>query len=232
MTDSAAQIFRDNWNIYQEIIANNYMYHREIGDYIDQLLARLNIRGKVLDLGCGDARQLASRLAQHPVQSYTGIDLSGPALAIAAGNLAGAAAAIELQEGPMEVLLKSAAGPFDLIHSSYAVHHLQDEEKKALLADCRRQLAPSGALLLIDVFREKEQSRGDYIEAYTRWMKTAWSSLSAEAVEAVCTHVRNYDFPASFDDMVGWAAGAGFQVEEFPLPDRRHRFLLLEKRRI
>jgi SAM-dependent methyltransferase len=229
MKDAAAQIFRDNWSIYQEIIASNYMYHLEIGNYIDQLLRTHKTSGRVLDLGCGDARQLASRLAKHPVQSYTGIDLSGAALALAAGNLTGAAASVELQEGPMEVLMKSAAGPFDLIHSSYAVHHLQDEEKKTLLADCRQQLTPGGALLLIDVYRETGQPREAYIEAYTRCISTSWHSLSAEAAESVCTHVRDYDFPASITEMMDWAAEAGFRVTEFPLPDRWHRFLLLEK---
>jgi SAM-dependent methyltransferase len=80
MSDSTPASFFDAWDIYQKVVAGNYMFHREIGAE----LLRAHFDGRpisILDLGCGDAAALAPLLKGLALQRYRGVDLSETALA-------------------------------------------------------------------------------------------------------------------------------------------------------
>jgi hypothetical protein len=58
MNPLLAILCRDNWNVYQKIIANNYMMHNEFSRATIEALAQAAIPIKsILDLGCGDAQK-------------------------------------------------------------------------------------------------------------------------------------------------------------------------------
>lgn len=61
----------------------------------------------------------------------------------------------------------------DLIHTSFAVHHLTTPEKTRFLATCREQLAPTGLLLWADVFCEPGESRETYVARYVQRISEA-----------------------------------------------------------
>ena len=97
----------------------------------------------------------------------------------------------------------------DVIHSSYAVHHLQDAEKERWLAGCRRRIAPGGCLIWIDVFREAGESRSDYLARYGARVGR-WSELSPQQRQAVLGHIQRFDHPAERGAIESMTAAAGW----------------------
>ena len=97
----------------------------------------------------------------------------------------------------------------DVIHSSYAVHHLQDAEKERWLAGCRRRIAPGGCLIWIDVFREAGESRSDYLARYGARVGS-WSDLSPQQRQAVLGHIQRFDYPAERGAIESTAAASGW----------------------
>lgn len=104
----------------------------------------------VLDLGCGDGRLLALAKAVRPsVCAGVGVDSSPPMLDAARARFAGDAS-VEVREWD----LRDPIGPlgrFDLVVSGFAIHHLDDDRKRALFAEIARQLTPGGMFANLEV---------------------------------------------------------------------------------
>jgi len=105
---------------------------------------------RVLDLGCGDGRLIALLLDARPdVEEIIGVDNSPPMLDLARERF-GADARVTVQTGdlrePVDVL-----GPFDLVTSGFAIHHVSDERKRALFAEVRALLVPGGTFANLEV---------------------------------------------------------------------------------
>ena len=106
----------------------------------------------VLDLGCGTGKLTARILeAGHPV---TAVDFSGQMLQAAAHNAPGTT----FVQGELTQVPDLLAGQtFDCIIAVYALHHLPDAEKYALLTALREHLNPEGVIVLGDVsFPDRE----------------------------------------------------------------------------
>ena len=106
----------------------------------------------VLDLGCGTGKLTARMVeAGHPV---TAVDFSGQMLQAAAHNAPGAT----FVQGELAQVPDLLAGQtFDCIIAVYALHHLPDAEKYALLTALREHLNPEGVIVLGDVsFPDRE----------------------------------------------------------------------------
>ena len=228
---SAPPLFANNWNVYQKIVFMNYMLHKEIGEAttsaIQSFLKKDSI--SVLDLGCGDAHQIAVVLKEFPIVSYTGFDLAAPALEVAAQNLSGIKARILLKQGRMEELLLEETQSFDLIYTSFAIHHLSDPEKKSLLQQCYDSLHPGGLFIHIDVSRKPSQTREEYIASYINHMKADWSVLSAEEISLIVEHITQCDYPAESTDLMEWVQQIGFSVRSLFEGDGKHGMLALQK---
>jgi len=230
MSDQTVAIFDANWNIYQRVIDHNYMRHKEFGGFTAEAFESL--AGKpltVLDLGCGDAAKMAEQLPQQPVASYTGYDLSAPVLSVAKANLAGAGCPVQLKEGLLQDFSAQEHDSFDVIYSSFAIHHLQDEEKKALLQDCYNYTTHNGVMIVIDIFRGEGQGRMDYINEYTQDIRNTWQVLAFGEKELIRAHMESYDFPASLEDMAAWAKEAGFTVGETLVVNKLNKAIVLRK---
>jgi predicted TPR repeat methyltransferase len=73
----------------RKLIVSDYLSHREVGSILHNTLKEvLASRSSFLDIACGDASMMKSALRGTKVRHYHGIDLSQPALELAA-NLAG-----------------------------------------------------------------------------------------------------------------------------------------------
>ncbi|MEY3051892.1 MAG: hypothetical protein RLY31_1677 [Bacteroidota bacterium] len=207
------------------------MCHADMMDWTRKGISDWPLSGGIrcLDMGCGDAFQLSSILPDFHVASYEGWDLSPAAVEWAADRLARTGIPFRFAVGDMEELLRVADNPFNLIHSSYAVHHLQDDAKKRLIQSAFDLLLPGGRLILVDIFRTKDQSREAYIDAYLSRMYETWSLLSDPEFEMVRSHVESFDFPARLEDMFGWLRQAGFILLFHHSPDGSHHVLVAEK---
>jgi cyclopropane fatty-acyl-phospholipid synthase-like methyltransferase len=230
MTPKLAAIFVSSWNIYQKIITYNYMRHKEMAEKTRAAFNSAYIKTpmRVLDFGCGDAQPIIPQLQLQPVSEYIGYDLSGSALEFAKQNLAAIPCKCLLRCAPMQSFSDIEMENFDIIHSSYAIHHLQDDEKINLLQACFNRLNNGGIMIVIDIFSNAGQKREAYIEEYIHNIETAWAMVTRDEKQQVYDHIRNYDLPVYTGDMAGWARAAGFTVTEYRI-DERHTMLALKK---
>jgi SAM-dependent methyltransferase len=225
---NSAQVFTDNWNVYQKIVQNNYMHHKGFAAQTATAWGELS-PAAVLDIGCGDASTMFPFLIEHPETAFTGYDLSGHALRLAASNLETLSNSIQLREGDMRSLLEQEPEQFNLVHSSFAIHHLADEAKRQLFRAVYEHLLPGGLFLYTDVFRRADRSREEYIDDYFRFVDTGWPALEAWEKQIVYDHVQEYDFPAVLSDCTGWLEVIGFKLVNLYQPDERHMMLQLRK---
>ena len=134
----------------------------------------------VLELGTGTGETALRVLALHPAAAWTGIDASEAMLARARERLPRA----DLRVGRLEDPLPD--GPFDLVVSALAVHHLDGEGKRDLFARVARV---SGAFVLGDVV------------------------VPERPEDAVIEIDGDYDVPSSVAEQLAWLREAGFEAD-------------------
>lgn len=97
---------------------------------------------RVLDLGVGDGRLLATALAARPYADGVGIDFSDVMLQEAHTRFAEEEHVELLQHDLTEPLPN--LGRFDAVISSFAIHHLEHDRKRSLYAEVFHLLTPGG----------------------------------------------------------------------------------------
>lgn len=214
MTTTVAEIgeFFNAWTTYRKVLDHNYMHHREIYSALQALLRqRFAGRGfSVLDLGCGDASFLAWALEGSKLTAYTGFDLSEPALALARTNIARLGCMPTLVKTDfMEGLANNRSG-FDVVFISYALHHLSLDEKARFFQLAHAALTGNGMLIVVDVMREKQESRDAYVDGYCALVTQEWTKCASAEAQAICAHVRQNDLPETADTLDALAETAGF----------------------
>jgi len=115
--------------------------HRSTGEAVllEELPADLR---RVLDLGSGDGRLLALVLAGRRGARGVALDFSPPMLRRLADRF-GSDSDVAMVEHNLELPLPDL-GMFDAVVSSFAIHHLVDERKRALYAEVWDVLEPGG----------------------------------------------------------------------------------------
>jgi SAM-dependent methyltransferase len=204
--------FFDEWSIYDQVLDHDYMHHDEIYRDVERILAdRYEKRSfSILDLGCGSARHLARALKGRSVSRYVGYDLSDVALAHAAHNLTGSGCAFELRQGDLLDGVTAGGEKFDVVFTSFALHHLAYAEKSTFFQSAYRRLNEDGMLLLIDTARDDGEDRAIYLDRYCAWLRSRCETLSPEGLDLLCTHIRSNDFPETTGALKALGTGAGF----------------------
>jgi tRNA (cmo5U34)-methyltransferase len=124
------------------------MVRAEVPDYdrVQDELARATEgvdAHRVLELGTGSGVTSRRVLARHPHARLTGVDSSEEMLA--AADLPGADLRLQDLRDPLP------EGPFDLVFSALAIHHLEAPQKADLIARVAAVLAPGGRFAMADV---------------------------------------------------------------------------------
>lgn len=210
MSENPAESFFDVWDTYAKVVARNYMFHRELAEEIAGTL-RARFDGgafSMLDLGCGDAATLAPILKSFTVTRYQGVDLSQAALALAAENLSDLGGPVELVHSDMESALDEA-GAYDLIYSSFALHHLPTSQKAEFFRLVAARLSADGLLLLVDVVREEDEALPVYHRNYLDWLRRDWTGLSQFELDAISEHILANDQPEPYSVLREQAEAAG-----------------------
>lgn len=135
---------------------------------------------RVLDLGTGTGETATRVLAVHPDASLVAIDASPEMAALAATGLPGA----DVRVGRIEDALPP--GPFDLVVSALAVHHLPSEQKAELFRRVAAVLGRGGRFVLADVV------------------------VPDDPEDARTPVERGVDLPDSVVDQLQWLGDAGF----------------------
>jgi len=161
------------------------------GATLDWVVGRAAVgpEDEVADLGIGTAN-LAVRIP--PCRRLVGVDVSAQMLGLAEAKL---------QRGDVELvhtdLLEFLDKPatFDAIVSTYAIHHLEADEKAALIERAAARLAPGGRLAV-----------GDLMAA----SRTAVDGVKARLQHPDADALFAEEFPWFVDETIGLLAGAGF----------------------
>jgi tRNA (cmo5U34)-methyltransferase len=141
----------------------------------------------LLELGTGTGETARRVLAIHPAARLIGIDASEGMLAVARDTLAAAASSVDLHLGRLEDPLPE--GPFDVVFSALAVHHLDGPGKADLFARVADVLRRPGRFVLGDVVIPVDP---------------------ADVVTPIDDD--GYDMPSSVADQLKWLEAAGFDA--------------------
>jgi tRNA (cmo5U34)-methyltransferase len=137
---------------------------------------------RILELGTGTGESARRVLARHPGASLVGIDESADMLAAAREALPDADLRVARLQDPLP------PGPFDLVVSVLAVHHLDGAEKGDLFRRVAAVLGPGGRFVLGDVVVPDDPA-------------AATTPLSP-----------GFDLPSRVDEQLAWLADAGLDA--------------------
>ena len=104
---------------------------------------------RVLDLGTGDGVTMALVRELRPGISGIAADFSAEMLGRARDRFAGDGS-IEVLAHDLEARLPDAWGTFDLVVSSFAIHHVSDPRKRVLAGEVHDRLRPGGTFLNLE----------------------------------------------------------------------------------
>lgn len=139
---------------------------------------------RVLELGTGTGETALRLLARHPRALLVGLDSSRAMLARARERLP--ADRVQLQLADLQDPLPD--GPFDVVVSALAVHHLDGVAKADLFRRVAARLAPDGRFVLADII------------------------VPADGDDVVAPIEDDYDKPSSIFDQLSWLAAAGLDA--------------------
>jgi len=164
------------------------MVRSEVPDYeqLQEEVARAagEVRAAtILDLGTGTGETLRRIAAQHPDAQLVGVDESEGMLAAARTVVPRADLHVARLQEPLP------AGPFDLVVSALAVHHLDAREKAELFAAVASRLAPGGRFVLADVV------------------------VPDDPADAITPLDEGYDLPDRAADQLRWLRDARFTAD-------------------
>ena len=166
---------------YPECIAEIPRYE-ELQQATAAATAELDAR-EVLELGTGTGETARRVLALHSSALLVGIDESAPMLEEARRMLPSERIR-ELRVARLQDPLPS--GPFQLVLSALAIHHLSSAEKRDLFRRVADVLTAGGRFVLADL-------------------------VVPEKPAELVTPLSEYDFPDRLDDQLAWLREAGFE---------------------
>ena len=166
--------------------------HRAEGTavFVDLLPQRVD---RVLDLGTGDGRLLDLVLTAHPGATGVGLDFNEEMLARATERFAGDERATIARHDLDDPL--PGDDTFDLIVSSFAIHHVPDERKRSLYQECFDRLRSGGTFLNLEhVASVSDRAHREFLEA-----------LDIDPEDDDPSNLL-----APVEDQLGWLRDAGF----------------------
>jgi Methyltransferase domain len=206
--ERALEQFQKQWATYQKLVDSDALSHKEVGTILHGALATIPAPFAFLDIACGDAGQMQCALGGTACRHYHGIDLSEPALELAANNLADAPFVVELDHSDFVEAVTRRPEPADAAWCSLSIHHLQTDEKRALLKAIRG--STSRFLMLYEPTLAAGEDRAEYLERFRRVNRPAWTFLTDEEWGEIDHHVTTCDFPENAATWLDLGREAGF----------------------
>ena len=117
---------------------------------------------------------------------------------------------MKLHRGDLLAGLRTSGEKFDVVFTSFALHHLATGEKSVFFQSAYQRLTENGVLRFIDTMRDDDEDRELYLDHYCAWLRSRCTTLSAAALDLLCAHIRSNDFPETTALVQGMATDAGF----------------------
>lgn len=166
---------------YLELIQEGVPLYARLQDELVRACADVAVT-RLLDLGAGTGETSRRCLQAHPEATVVALDSSQDMLDVAATVLDDR---VTLRRGDMAGPLPE--GPFDLVVSALAVHHLDRPGKADLFRRIRERLSPGGRFVMADVV------------------------IPDAPVSEPTPLVAPLDKPDRVDDLLAWLRQAGFE---------------------
>ncbi len=205
---AALEQFQRQWTTYQKLVDSDALSHREVGNILHHTLKAMQQPFAFLDIACGDAGQMKRALGETRIRHYHGIDLSEPALALAAKNLAGVPFEVELDHRDFVAALTKRSGPADAAWCGLSIHHLDTEGKLSLLKAIHG--STSKTLMIYEPTLADGEDRDAYLRRFRSVNRPAWPFLTKDEWEQIDHHVTTCDFPESAASWLDLGRKAGF----------------------
>ena len=170
--------FHFNPATYADLVRNEVPAYEALQDAVAAAAGEVRVT-RALELGTGTGETLRRVTRVHPGAELLGIDENDGMLAIAREAVPRAELRVARLQDPLP------DGPFDLVFSALAVHHLDGSEKADLFRRIAARLAPGGRFVL-----------GDLV-------------VPADPAEVVTDIDDEYDKPSRLDDQLQWLTDAG-----------------------
>ena len=226
---TSLELFRKSWLTYRQVVQEDLMEHKSMSEHLTTALRTFvhekNQPFSLADVGCGDLGLLAKTYRTLPMlTSFTGVDLSQPALDLAQQELSilnGQSITIQwkqqdllmwsqeknesneaevMRDGKTTSLSTSSDQKYDVIVCAFSVHHLHDDQKQQFLRNIfQHRLKQGGIVLMADIFRKEGETRDVYMDRFSTHIENTWTSLQREQVASVLEHVLANDFPAELN---------------------------------
>jgi SAM-dependent methyltransferase len=220
--EKAVEIFRHQWEIYRKFLKHDYLSNAgacaELHRYLNDIVAR---PFDFLDLACGDASGIVEALAGTKIESYRGIDLAAPALALAEKNLEALKCEVALEQADFATAMRRRSRPADIVWISLSLHHLDTPDKRTLMREIYAGMSPAGALLIYEPTRDDGEDRPAYLDRFEAIGRRDWIALSADEFKEAMHHVRTCDLPETVSEWEALGREAGFTriAELYRSPD-------------
>ena len=146
--DSPVNLWRDGEHALAYLRKRDSIPHRPEG-YAALLEVVPERVERVLDLGTGDGHTLALVLAERPGATGIGLDFQDEMLDRARVRFAGTDA-VEIRRHDLDTPLPADLGEFDLVVSSFAIHHLVPERQRELYGEVFACLRPEGVFANVE----------------------------------------------------------------------------------
>jgi hypothetical protein len=207
---AALEQFQKQWSTYQKLVDSDALSHKEVGKILHRALEAIARPFAFLDIACGDAGQMKRALDGTKVSHYHGIDLSEPALELAAENLRGVAFAVELDHCDFVEALERRPEPAEAAWCGLSIHHLSTAGKGELLKAIH---ASTGRMLMIyEPTLADDEDREAYLRRFRRVNRPAWPFLTEQEWQQIDHHVTTSDFPETEAAWLKLGREAGFST--------------------
>lgn len=180
--DAVGEQWHFDADTYLEMVRSEIPTYDELQERLAAATTTVAVE-RILDLGTGTGVTAAAVLAVHHGASLVGVDGSEQMLSHARALIPHA----DLRVAQLEDALPE--GPFDLVVSAFAVHHLPGTGKADLYRRIAGVLRPGGRFVLLDVV------------------------VPIADVDQPVPLDPQIDVPSPLADQLGWMSDAGFVVE-------------------
>ena len=188
---AALKQFQQQWATYQKLVDSDALAHQEVGTILHRALVAVAKPFAFLDIACGDADQMRKALAGTKVRHYQGVDLSKPALKLAAKNLTGVPFAVELQHRNFVTALTKRPEKADAAWCGLSIHHLATDGKRDLFKAIHG--STNNFLMIYEPSLNESETRDAYLERFRRVNRPAWTFLSNQEWAQIDHHVTTCD---------------------------------------